>query len=136
MMAASQLRILVSGQRRLCCLQDKDNLMIVCTCYETVGHCAGEYRNKPVCIFCDKEHPTAHHICLVLSCKKVAAACTHLHRLCLLCNLGEHFTGHRECAALHSASSPPPRLGLAMPVVTDQTSVVGVSDDSRESLRH
>jgi len=135
-MAASQPRIIVSGQMRVCCLWHEDNSMIVCTRCQTVRHCAGECRNKLVCTFCRKEYVTAHHICLVLSCKQVISACTHVHRLCLLCNLGKHFMSYCECAASRDASSSPRRLGPAMPVVADYTSVVGVSDDSRKRLRH
>ena len=69
------------------------------------------------------------------SCKKVGSACEHVRRICLLCNSDDHFSGYRDCAALRGASSSPPMLGTATPVVSDHTSVTGVSDISRGRLR-
>jgi len=135
LMGATQPRIVVAGRPRVCRVWREDNPTVVCARCQTVGHHSGECKNKPVCAFCHKEHTTASHTCPVLSCRKVGTACTHVQRVCLLCNSGDHFTGHRDCAALRGASSSPPKLGPATPVVADHTSVTGVSDGSRGRLR-
>ena len=135
MMAAAQPRITVVGRPRVCRLWREDNPTVVCAVCQTVGHRSGECKNKPVCAFCHKDHLTAKHLCPVMSCRKLGTACAHVHRLCLLCNSNDHFTGHRDCDALRGASSSPPGLGPATLVVADHTSVVGVSDESRGRLR-
>ena len=135
MMAAASPRITVAGRPRVCRLWREDHPTVVCARCQTVGHCAGECKNAPVCAFCHKPHLTTAHICLVSSCKKVGWACEHVRHICLLCNSDDHFSRYRDCAALCGASSSPPMLGTATPVVSDHTSVTGVSDISRGRLR-
>jgi len=135
MLMAANPRIVVAGRHRVCRLWREDNPTVVCTSCQTVGHRAGECKNKPVCAFCLGMHLTNTHTCPVLSCKKVGTACEHVKRMCILCHSVDHFTGHRECSALRGSSSSPPVLGPATPVVADHTWVVGVSDMSRGRLR-
>jgi len=106
MMAASQPRIVVSGRPRACRMWRDDNPTVVCSKCQTVGHCQGECRNRPVCAFCHGAHLTTGHVCPVLSCKKVGIACDHVQRMCIQCHSVDHFTGHRECSALRGSSSP------------------------------
>jgi len=119
----------------MCRTWREDNPSIVCTRCQTVGHRPGECRNTPVCAFCFGYHLRSVHKCPVLSCSKVGSACPHVLRQCILCHSDEHFTGHRECAAVRGSSSSPVVLGPATPVVADPTSVLGVSDRSRGRLR-
>jgi len=135
MMGAAQPRINVAGRPRVCRTWREDNPSIVCSRCQTVGHRPGECRNTPVGAFCSGSHLTNMHKCPVLSCGKVGTACPHVNRQCILCHSDAHFTGHRECAAVHGSSSSPIVLSPATPVVADHTSVVGVSDHSRGRLR-
>jgi len=135
MLHAANPRLVVAGRNRVCRVWREDNPTVVCTSCQTVGHRAGECRNKPVCAFCMGMHLMNTHVCAVLSCKKVGTVCEHVRRMCILCHSVDHFTGHRECSALRGSSSSPPVLGPATPVVADHTSVVGVSDMSRGRLR-
>ena len=134
-MGAAQPRITVAGWSRMCRAWRDDNPTIVCSQCQTVGHRPGECKNTPVCAFCHGSHLTSGHTCPVLSCKKVGTVCTHVSQRCILCHSGNHFTGHRECAALGGSSSSPEVLGPATPVVADHSSVVGVSDQSRGRLQ-
>jgi len=135
LMSAANPRITVAGRPRVCRLWREDNPTVVCSHCQTVGHRAGECRNKPVCAFCDKEHITSGHVCPVMSCRKVGTVCAHVQRICRLCKSVDHFTGFRGCDALRGSSSSPQRLGPSSPVIADHTSVVGVSDVSRGRLR-
>jgi len=135
MLKAANPRLVVAGRHRVCRVWREDNPTVVCNSCQTVGHRAGECRNKPVCAFCLGMHLTNTHTCPVMTCRKVGTACEHVRRMCILCHSVDHFTGHRECSALRGSSSSPPVLGPATPVVADHTSVVGVSDMSRGRLR-
>jgi len=135
MMKAASPRIVVAGCHRVCWMWREVNPTVVCGTCQTVGHRAGECRNKPVCAFCHGMHLTRRHACPVLSCKKIGTVGPHVSRMCILCHLADHFTGHQECSALRGSSSSPPVLGPATPVIADHTSDVGVSDRSRGRLR-
>ena len=51
------------------------------------------------------------------------------------CNTDKHFTGSTDCIAIRKQSSSPSDLGPATAIVSDQTSVTGVSDPSRNRER-
>jgi len=94
-------RIVVAGRHRVCRAWHEANPTVVCANCQTVGHRAGECKNKPVCAFCYGAHLTRGHTCPVLSCQKVETACQHVQRICILCHSEDHLTGDRVCSALH-----------------------------------
>jgi len=75
-------------------------------------------------------------MCRQLNCPgETGQSCSHTVGRCMLCERSDHFTGYNRCPVVVGSSSSPAPAGAASPVVADDTSVTGVSDQSRNRQR-
>jgi len=108
----------------------------VCNKCLQVGHvemlCAFPSR----CCFCFRDHLSKGHMCRLLNCPgETGQSCSHSVRRCMLCGRSDHFTGYNRCPVVVESSSSPAPAGAASPIVADDTSIMGVSDQSRNCQR-
>jgi len=103
----------------------------VCNKFLQVGHVEMLCAFPPRCRFCFGDHLSKSHRCGQLNCPGVnGQSCCHTVRRCMLCERSDHFTGYNRCPVVIASVSPPAHAGARSPIVTDDTSVTGVSDRS------
>jgi len=109
---------------------------LVCNKCLEVGHIEMLCVFPPRCRFCFGDHLSKSHRCGRLNCPvENSQSCSHTVRRCMLCERSDHFTGYNKCPAVIESGSSPAPAGAKSPIVADDTSVMGVSDRSRNRQR-
>jgi len=104
--------------------------------YLHVGHVEMLCAFPPRCGFCFGDHLSKSHRCGQLNCPdENGQSCSHTVRRCMLCERSDHFTGYNRCPVVIESCSSPAPAGAKSLIVVDNTSVTGVSVQSRNRHR-
>ena len=133
MLRSNTPKMVVMGRHRMCRLWREDHPAAVCRKCQQIGHSQGECRNEAVCSFCRKNHEMRNHVCPVTTCRKKGMVCEHVRKICFSCNEEGHWTGDKNCPAIKQDTNTPSSIG-ATPVRGDNTSITGVTDNSKNRI--
>jgi len=129
-------RVFLFGKSRNARFFEEHRSAPVCNKCLQVGHVEMLCAFPPRCRFCFGDHLSKSHRCGQLNCPgKDGQSCSHSVRRCMLCERSDHFTGYNRCPVVVAFGSSPAPAGARCPIVADDRSVTGVSDQSRNRQR-